>query len=213
MCQEAEAEEINVLSWLDKKNWESTGLEAVLEEEGAHLKLIERDEALFQRVSIPQGVSLKEAMIMKEFYNNDVFINMPITKDHAGNKFTGTQKNLMGLNFPTSNRMLFHKENWKTDAGAIRHLDQCIVDLNTIVKPTLCVVDATEFIITNGPMGPGEIIRPHKVIAGVDRVAVDAYCTTLWDIQAGDIIHIKHAHERGLGNMNLSKAAIREVKL
>ena len=39
---------------------------------------------------------------MNEFYDYDVFINMPITKDHAGNKFTGTIKNLMGLNAPTS---------------------------------------------------------------------------------------------------------------
>ena len=29
----------------------------------------------------------------------DVLIDMPITKDHAGNKFTGTMKNLMGADF------------------------------------------------------------------------------------------------------------------
>ena len=199
MCKQAGAEEVNVLSWLDMKNWEATGLAAVIEEEGAALKLIGREEANFKSVSIPDGVSIPNALIMKEFFNHDVFIDMPITKDHAGNKFTGTMKNLMGLNFPTHNRSLFHKENWKTDVNAIRHLDQCIVDLNTVIKPALCVVDATEFIITNGPMGPGELHHPQKVIAGVDRVAIDAYCTTLWDIQAEDIVQIKHAHDRGLG--------------
>ena len=213
MCKQAGAEEVNALSWLDMKNWEATGLASVLEEEGAALKLIGREEVNFKSVDIPNGVSMHDAMIMQEFFNNDVFIDMPVTKDHAGNKFTGTMKNLMGLNFPTHNRSQFHKENWKTDSNAIRHLDQCIVDLNTIIQPALCVVDATEFIITNGPMGPGKILEPQKVIAGVDRVALDAYCTTLWDIQAENIVHIKHAHDRGLGTMNLTKVAVKEIAI
>jgi uncharacterized protein (DUF362 family) len=213
MCKKAGAAEVNCLSWLGMKNWESTGLDTVLKEEGASLKLIASEEANFKPVKVAGGVSLDEAMIMKEFYNNDVFINIPITKDHAGNKFTGTMKNLMGLNYRVNNRSKFHKENWTTDMNAIRHLEQCIVDLNIPIKPDLCVVDATEFIVTNGPMGPGEIIKPQKVIAGVDRVAVDAFCTTLWDIEAKDIIAITHAHKRGLGNMNLSELTIKETKL
>ena len=213
MCKKAGAAEVNCLSWLDEKNWEATGLRQVLKEEGASLKLIAREEALYKTVKVDKPQALPEAMIMKEFYNNDVFIDIPITKDHAGNKFTGTMKNLMGLNFQKNNRANFHKENWTTDINAIRHLEQCIVDLNTVVKPTLCIVDATEFIITNGPMGPGEIIKPQKVIAGVDRVAIDAYCSTLWDLKPADIIQIQNAHDRGLGTMDLNKVKIKEVKV
>ena len=209
MCQKSGAAEVNILSWLDMRNWESTGLAAVIKEEGATLKLIPREEALYKTVPIPYGEGMKDALIMKEFFNHDVFINMPVTKDHAGNKFTGTMKNLMGLNFATHNRSNFHMPDWTTDAGAIKHLEDCIVDLNTAVKPTLCVVDATEFIITNGPMGPGEIIKPQQVIAGVDRVAIDALCTTLWDIRAADIIQITEAHKRGLGNMNFDQADLK----
>ena len=213
MCKKAGAAEVNCLSWLDMKNWESTGLDKVLKEEGASLKLIVSEEANFRTVRVTNGASLGEAMIMKEFYHNDVFIDIPITKDHAGNKFTGTMKNLMGLNYRVNNRSKFHMENWTTDINAIRHLEQCIVELNTLIEPDLCVVDATEFIITNGPMGPGDIIKPQKVIAGVDRVSVDAYCTTLWDIEAKDIIAITHAHKQGLGNMNLAELSIKETKL
>ncbi len=213
MCRQAGAAEVNCLSWLDMNNWESTGLDKVLKEEGAELKLVSSEESNFKPLKVPNHVSLDEAMIMKEFYNNDVFIDIPITKDHAGNKFTGTMKNLMGLNYRVNNRSKFHLENWTTDRNAIRHLEQCIVDLNTLVKPTLCVVDATEFIITNGPMGPGDLIKPQKVIAGLDRVSLDAYCTTLWEIKAQDIIAITHAHERGLGNMNIEALNIQEVKL
>jgi uncharacterized protein (DUF362 family) len=211
MCKDAGAEEVNCLSWLGEKNWEATGLGAAIKEAGGNLKLIEREESLFKPVPVPTGKALKEALIVKELYNNDIFIDMPITKDHAGNKFTGTLKNLMGINFPTNNR-LFHKPGWKTDVEAIEHLDQCIADLNTIVKPDLCIVDATEFIITNGPMGPGEVIKPQKVIAGVDRVGMDAYCTTLWGLDAKDIIMINKAYEHGLGEIDIKKLYIKEVK-
>jgi uncharacterized protein (DUF362 family) len=210
LCKEAGAKEINLVSLQALKNWESTGLAQVAAEEGAGLKLVDRDDANFKAVPVPSGKALREARIMNLFFDHDVFINMPVTKDHAGNKFTGTMKNLMGLNASASNRT-FHKENWQTDAGAIEHLDQCIADLNTVVKPTLNVVDATEFITTNGPFGPGEIIRPKKVVAGVDRVAIDAYCASLWGLRGDDIVMIKRGQEHGLGRLDLKTVNIKEM--
>ena len=210
MCQKAGATEISCLSWLPEANWESTGIKKVVEQEGADLHIADRkDETLFKPVAVPRGKVLKEARIMKKFFDFDVFIDIPITKDHAGNKFTGTMKNLMGLNSPQNNRT-FHKENWKTDINSITHLDQCIADLNTIIKPDLCIVDATEFIITNGPFGPGELYKPQKVVAGIDRVAIDSYCSTLWGLKPEDIIMITKAHEHGLGQIDLSKVNIKE---
>lgn len=210
MCKEAGAKEVSCLSWLGEQNWENTGLLKVINEEGAKLVLVERDDSNFKSVEIPNGKALKQASIMNEFYNYDVFINMPITKDHAGNKFTGTLKNLMGLNAPTNNRT-FHQKAWKTDGNAIAHLDQCIADLNTTIKSHLCIVDATEFITTNGPFGPGELIKPQKVIAGTDRVAIDTYCCSLWGLLPKDIIMINKAKEHGLGEMDLKKVKIKEM--
>lgn len=212
MCKKAGAKEVNCLSWLRLRNWEETGIAAVIEEEEANLVLVEGEETYFKPIPVPKGIALKEAWIMKEFYNNDIFIDIPVTKDHAGNKFTGTMKNLMGLNFGTSNRT-FHKKNWTTDQSAIEFLDQCIADLNTVVKPHLCIVDATEFIITNGPMGPGKVIKPQKVVAGLDRVAIDTYCTTLWGLNAEDIVMIRRGFEHGLGSMDLSGVNIKEIKV
>lgn len=213
MCRKAGAAEVNCLSWLTPKHWSDSGLDKAVIDEGANLKLIDRDdESLYTTVPVPRGKALKEAQIMSEFFNNDFFINMPITKDHAGNKFTGTMKNLMGLNYRVNNRT-FHKEGWRTEQSAIEHLDQCIADLNTVIKPTLCVVDATEFITTNGPFGPGKLIKPQKVVAGVDRVAVDAYCSTLWGLEPGDIIMINKAYEHELGEINLQNVAIQEMKI
>jgi uncharacterized protein (DUF362 family) len=213
MCKEAGAKEINCLSWLPVENWETTGLKQVVEEEGAKLVLVDRnDESMFKPLPVKNGKALTEASVMKEFFNNDVFIDMPVTKDHAGNKFTGTLKNLMGLNSPVNNRT-FHKTDWKTNPDSITHLDQSIADLNTVIKPDLCIVDATEFIITNGPFGPGKLLKPQKVVAGTDRVAIDAYCCTLWGLEAKDIIMINKAYEHKLGEIDLKKVKIKEVSI
>jgi len=209
MCKDSGAAEVNCLSWLGAKNWAGSGLGKVVEEEGAKLILVEMKEENFQSVPIPKGIALKEAFIMKEFFRHDVLIDMPITKDHAGNKFTGTLKNFMGLNSPMSNRT-FHKED--NDPTAIEHLDQCIADLNTVITPQLCIVDATEYIITNGPFGPGEIQKSQTVVAGTDRVAIDGYCTTLRGMKPTDIIMIRKAYEHGLGEIDLSKVKIIEAK-
>lgn len=212
LCKEAGAKEINCLSWLDTQNWDNTGLKAVVDKEGVNLVLVDkRDESLFKTIAVPNGRDLKEARVMSKFYDNDVFINMPITKDHMGNKFTGTLKNLMGLNSPKNNRT-FHKPGWKTDPGDIAFLDQCIADLNTVVTPDLCIVDATQLITTNGPFGPGELIKPDKVIAGTDRVAIDTYCCSLWGLDPAQIFTIQSAAKHNLGTTDLKKLKIKEVK-
>lgn len=212
LCKKAGAKEINCLSWQAVKQWEDTGLKAVIDAEGAGLKLFEKDEALFKAVPVTGGQALTEARILSALDDHDLLINMPITKDHAGNKFTGTMKNLMGLNSPVSNRT-FHRPNWKTDPDDVAHLDQSIVDLNKAVKPALNVVDATEFIVTNGPFGPGELVKPRKVVAGTDRVAVDAYCAGLWGLDPKDIVQIKRGAEQGLGEIDRSKIVVKEANV
>ncbi len=211
MCKEAGAEEVACISQLPEQNWDACGLKAVVHEEGATLVIVDREDASqFRVVPIPNGVALKEAQIMNALYDYDVFIDMPITKDHAGNRFTGTMKNMMGLNGRQSNRT-FHKQNWTEDSSAIDHLEQCIADLNTIVTPDLCIVDATEFVTTNGPFGPGEIITPQKVVAGTDRVAIDAYCCTLWGLKGEEILQIKKAFAHELGEIDLQKVKVMEA--
>jgi uncharacterized protein (DUF362 family) len=209
MCRKAGAKEVNCLSWQTMKQWEDTGLKAVLDAEEAGLKIFEKDEALFKPVAVPGGAALKEARPLAALAEHDVLINMPITKDHAGNRFTGAMKNLMGLNSPGNNRT-FHRTNWKTDPADIAHLDQSIVDLNKAVKPALNIVDAVEIVVTNGPFGPGQLLRPGKVVAGTDRVAIDAYCASLWGLEPKDIVQIKRASEQGLGQIDLARVNLRE---
>jgi len=213
MCKNAGAGDVTCISQLPDQNWIATGLKKIVEDEGAGLVIVDRsDETQFKSIPVPNGIALKEAQVMKVFFNYDVFIDMPITKDHAGNKFTGTMKNLMGLTSRQTNRT-FHKEGWQTEQNAIDHLEQCIADLNTVLTPSLCIVDATEFIITNGPFGPGEILKPQKVIAGTDRVAIDTVCCNLWGLESKDILQITKASMHGLGEIDIQKVKIKEVQV
>jgi len=213
MCKNAGAKEIACIGWLSERHWRNTGMKKVLDSEGVKLEITNhRDESLFKPVLVPQGVALKEARIIKSFYNYDVFINMNITKEHSGNNFSGVMKNLMGINSPESDRT-FHPRTWTSNRDDIEHLDQCIADLNTIIEPDLCIVDATEFVTTNGPNGPGRLLKPLKVIAGTDRVAIDTYCATLFGYNPEDIYVLKKAYEHGLGEMDLRKVKIKEFEI
>lgn len=87
---------------------------------------------------------------------------------------------------------------------------QCIADLHLVKKTDLCIVDATEFIITNGPSCPGEIRKLDKVVAGTDIVAIDAYCAGLLDYSIDDVLAIDKAYKHGLGEKDLSKVNIVE---
>jgi uncharacterized protein (DUF362 family) len=212
MGREAGAAEIACLSWLPEKYWETSGLGKVVVEEGARLRIIDlKDESLFRPVPLTRGKVLKEAKIMAPFFEYDVFLNLPITKDHAGNRFSVAMKNLMGLNSPTVNRS-FHTGDFKTKPDDIEHLDQCIADLNLALAPALCVVDATEILTTNGPFGPGELATPRRIVAGADRVAVDSFCATLLGMRGEDVVMIRRGHEHGLGEIDLKKVRLREVE-
>jgi len=212
MCKASGASEIACLGWLSMRYWQNTGIKKVLDEEGAQLIIAdENNEELFMPVPVPKGVILKEAWIMKEFYKYDVFINMNITKEHSGNNFSGALKNLMGINSPASDQT-FHKRSMfgREDIG---HLDQCIADINTIIHPNLCIADSTEFIITNGPNGPGKLRKLQKVVACTNPVSIDAFCSTFFGYNPRDILAIRKSHEHGLGEIELSKLRINEIEI
>lgn len=164
--------------------------------------------------NIPQGKSVKQVEVVEAFMECDVFINLPVAKQHQGTNFSCSMKNLMGITSGSTNQF-FHYGSGNTGGwySNVEFLSQCIADLNLVRKPTLVVADATECISTNGPTGPGELIRPQRVIAASDPVLVDAYACTLLGHQPRSITMIANAAEHGIGNMNLQSAAIQEIAL
>lgn len=161
-------------------------------------------------VPVPGGVSLKEAELYEAFTEVDVYINIPVAKHHNGTIFSGTLKGLMGVSSSSTNRHM-HSPDGEYTYARQEYLSQCIADLNLVRQPDLCVVDAIECAVNNGPRGPGETVRPNKILAGTDMVAVDAYASNLIGFDITQVPSISMAGKHGLGKDRVEDLVVLEV--
>ncbi len=161
-------------------------------------------------VEIPGGISLKKAEIFRVFTEVDVYISIPVAKHHNGTIFSGNLKGLMGVSSSPTNRHM-HSPDGTYTYDNHEYLAQCIADLNLIRKPDLCVVDAIECATENGPAGPGATVKPNKILAGLDPVALDAYSAELMGFHRDDILTLARAAEHGLGVVDTAKLKVLEL--
>jgi len=160
---------------------------------------------VYKRVEVPKGKKLKTVEILKDVLEADVFINLPLPKQHFATELTLGLKNLIGI-------------VWDMEQLHKIDLHQCIADINTIRKPDLVVMDAIRILTTNGPKGPGKTEDIGEVIASTDIVAPDAYSATFFKhpqtgkpFKPEEIRFVKNAYELGLGEIDLSKVRVKRV--
>ncbi len=161
------------------------------------------DRRFFRDVDVPHGTLIKKMGVASEVLDSDVLISVPVGKTHASSGVSLSMKGMMGLIF---DRRPFHS----------RGLDESIVDMVTILKPKLVVIDGTRILGSGGPGGPGEVIRLNLVIASTDMVAADAQMVALgtWygkKLEPGQVKHIKMAAERGLGRLDIEKLNVKNI--
>jgi uncharacterized protein (DUF362 family) len=211
MCFDAGAAEVWLVKGGKPGYWERTPRFA---DSGDLIEKTKTSEQDFKVVKVADGVALKEAHVDSHVLDSDVYLNVSVVKDHAGTRFTGALKNSMGFcpHRPTNSFCHFGSappDREKFYAN-VDHLSQCIADLNLIRKPDLCLVDATTYLKTKGPAGPGELGRSDIVVACTDPVAIDAYCTRFVDLQPEDVKMIAMAEQLGVGKANLKQLQIVE---
>jgi len=209
-CREAGAGSIQYLIDPAADFWSKTPLSAKY---AAEIAAVRKCSKNYLEVAVPKGTALKKAKVVKELLDCDALINLPIIKNHEGVSMSGNLKNMMGANAGDTNQF-FHKGSGTSgEYGDIPFISQCIADHNTLRRPALCIADATVFLMTNGPQGPGELRKLNKVIAGIDPVAVDAYGAVCLDLKPAEVAMIKKSAELGLGRMDLDKLAVEEISL
>jgi len=199
MCLQAGAREVVVVSHDPERSFQISGVMEACSMAGARV-VAANSRDLYQSVPVLRGRLLQNVEIIKEILDADVFVNIPIAKHHSQTGLTLSMKNLMGINW---DRRYFH----------LNGLDQAIADLSTVLRPHLIVMDANRILLTNGPGGPGQTRDTQTVIAGTDQVAVDAYCTTLFNRTPQEIRHIQYAYELGVGEMDLKNLNIKEISV
>jgi len=159
---------------------------------------------LFQETVIPNAHDIPRTDIMKAVLKSDVLIAAPTAKSHSSAGVSLSMKGMMGLIY---DRGVFHGRY---------DLDASIVDLCTVLKADLTVIDASRVLSTGGPQGPGKVIRADKIIASADMVAADATAVSLFEwygrrFKPSQVNHIRLAHKRGLGCMDIENLDTRRL--
>jgi uncharacterized protein (DUF362 family) len=162
-------------------------------------------------VEVPKGRFLKQGEILRELLEVDVLINVSIGKDHEGTRFSGILKNMMGAATYSTCRFFHYGHGRGGWYGDVDFLSQCVADINLLRRADLSISDCTELVTTNGPYGPGKLARPQKIVAGVDPVAVDAYCTRFLGLDASAVSMIRLSAASGLGQADLRRTKIVEL--
>jgi uncharacterized protein (DUF362 family) len=201
LCLEAGAAEAVVASIHSPGRWFGTGIVQAVEDAGGKMHYPQSAKD-WMEISLPRGRRLKKATIIRKSRENDVFINVPIVKQHDSSIITAGLKNLMGFNLENQS---FHQGD--------EHLHQSIAELAALFMPRLLIVDALTILTENGPFGPGRTIFPQSIVAGTDMVAVDAYCCRFLGRKPEEVGHISLAHAMGLGNKDLSTRKIIESRV
>jgi len=204
-CFKAGAKEVYVFDHTCD-NWTNTyknsGIEKAAKSAGAKV-VPGNSESYYQAIEIPGGVKLKTAKVHEILLETDVFINVPVLKDHNSTRMTACLKNNMGIVW---DRGFWHSNN----------LHQCIADYALYEKkPALNVVDCYNVMVKHGPQGVSkeDVVQMKSQILTTDWVAGDTAAAKMLGVDPQKIDYIPIAYKMGLGNMNLESLNIKRIKM
>ncbi|TRO48339.1 DUF362 domain-containing protein, partial [Candidatus Bathyarchaeota archaeon] len=126
--------------------------------------------------------------VSRELVDADVIISVPTMKTHLLTSITIGMKNMYGT-FPQRNKAMYHRFG----------IEGVICDVNRAFTPNLTVIDGTVGGDAWGPLSCTPVYA-QTVIASNDVVAADAVACQIMGYDPQDIVHLKRAHEDGLGD-------------
>jgi uncharacterized protein (DUF362 family) len=141
------------------------------------------------KIKIPNGETLKNITVPL-LVTESAIISAAKMKTHVATKVTLGMKNMFGL-LPDKLKMKYHAKG----------ISKVIVDINTVLKPHLTVIDGFIAMEGKGPVD-GSPVKMDLIIAGKDPVATDATAARVMGIDPNEISHIRTAHKKGLGNID-----------
>ena len=149
MCIEAGASKISILDNVLNHPQDCLNLSKIPEVceviQNTSVRVV-TDRRFFRDVDVPHGTLIKKMGVASEVLDSDVLISVPVGKTHASSGVSLSMKGMMGLVF---DRRPFHS----------RGLDESIVDMVTILKPNLVVIDGTRILGSGGPAGRVKLSR------------------------------------------------------
>lgn len=141
------------------------------------------------KIKIPNSECLKDITVPR-IVTESAIISAAKMKTHMATKVTLGMKNMFGL-LPDKLKFKYHAKG----------ISKVIVDINTVIKPVLTVIDGFVAMEGKGPTD-GSPVKMDLIIAGKDVVATDATGARVMGIDPHEISHIRTAHQKGLGNID-----------
>jgi uncharacterized protein (DUF362 family) len=183
-----------------KSAYKNSGIESAAKEAGATIAPGD-SSSYYQKVAIP-GKNLKTAQVHELILDSDVFINVPVLKNHMSARMTSAIKNLMGVVY---DRGVYHSNG----------LHQCIADFGTYRKPDLNIIDAYIVMEKNGPRGisKNDLVKKKMQIVSRDMVLADAAAAKILGYKPENIGYITISEELKIGSADLEKASIKRIVL
>jgi uncharacterized protein (DUF362 family) len=204
-CFDAGAKEVYVFdhtcdNWINC--YKNSGIEKAAKSAGAKV-VPGNSEKYYHPIDIPGGVKLKNAKVHELLLETDVFINVPILKNHNSTRMTCCLKNNMGVVW---DRGFWHSND----------LNQCIADYALYErKPALNIIDAYNVMVKHGPQGVSkeDLVQMKSQILTTDWVAGDTAAAKLLGVELERVEYLSIAEKMGLGTMNLDSLDIKKIKM
>jgi uncharacterized protein (DUF362 family) len=141
------------------------------------------------KIDIPGGLTLKQITVPR-LVTESAVISAAKLKTHMSTGVTLGMKNMFGL-LPDKFKSKYH----------FRDINKVIVDINSVLKPVLTVIDGFVGMDGRGP-ARGDPVQMDLILAGKDSVATDATACRIMGINPHEIDHIRLAHEQRLGKID-----------
>ncbi|MFH1251669.1 MAG: DUF362 domain-containing protein [bacterium] len=194
-CYQAGAKKVVILDNTcndARRSYDSCKIPEYAKVVGADVRFVRDNQ--FVETPIPGGTHLTSWLIHQEVFNADKLINIPILKHHGISGITSGFKNMMGLLGGQRGRI--H-----------RPYAESIVDLNRVIVPNLTIIDAFRILRRNGPSGGNlnDVEQLSTILAGTDRVLVDAWAAKIFGIDPQTLDYLRLAHSAGMGQIDINK--------
>lgn len=170
-----------------RKLYSVTGMDQAAETAGVMLSF----DTSSRDTPNPDGKLVKRFEVITPVLEADAVVSVSKAKTHVLTTMTGATKNIFGV-LPGMEKPSFHGRLIAVDDFA-----EMLLDLNTLIKPRLQVMDAVVGMEGNGPSG-GDPRPIGAILASGSYAAIDVVAARLMAFHPEEVPTLRRAMERGL---------------
>lgn len=178
-----------------EKAFHDSGMSEVCRRTG--VEWVNMSHAPYSQEEIPENKFLRSIEV-PQILRQTLLITLPVMKTHAKTRLTGALKNQWGC------------------LNKMRHeyhlvLDDALAELNSIVRPRLCIMDGTVGLEGDGPKS-GRPRVADRVLCSTDPVALDTIQAIIMGLDPATVTHLERCAARGVGTHDRQLIEVRGLQ-